>query len=77
MEGPMELAMELANGGPPRVDLSLLRHIPSFTASLMLGEKTPENSSGTCAPKGDTREETFKIDMSSPPAAATFDARAA
>ena len=63
--------------GPPRVDPSLLRHIPLFSASVMLGEKAPEKGSGIGMPKWDTGEETVGIDMSSPPAAATSDARAA
>ena len=74
---PMDGPMESAPYGPPRVDPSLLRHIPLFSASVMLGEKTPEKGSGIGAPKRDAREETIEIDMSSPPAAATFDARAA
>ena len=73
MEGPMQSAPY----GPPRVDASLLRHIPSFSASVMLGQKTPEKGSGIGTPRQDAREETVEIDMSSPPAAATFDARAA
>ena len=36
---PMEGPMESAPYGPPRVDPSLLRHIPLFWASVMLGEK--------------------------------------
>ena len=74
---PMEGPMESAPYGPPRVDPSLLRHIPLFSASVMLGEKTPEKGSGIGTPKRDAREETVDIDISSPPAAATFDARAA
>ena len=74
---PMEGPMESAPYGPPRVDPSLLRHIPLFSASVMLGEKTPEKGSGIGTPKRDAREETVEIAMSSPPAAATFDARAA
>ena len=74
---PMEGPMELAPYGPPRVDPSLLRHISLFSASVMLGEKTPEKGSGIGTPKREAREETVEIDMSSPPAAATFDARAA
>ena len=74
---PMEAPMESVPYGPPQVDLSRLRHIPTFCASVMLGEKTPEKGSGTGTPKRDAREETVEIDMSSPPAAATFDARAA
>ena len=69
--------MESAPYGPPRVDPSPLRHIPLFSASPMLGEKTPEKGSGIGTPKRDAREETVEIDMSSPPAAATFLARAA
>ena len=69
--------MESAPYGPPRVDPSLLRHIPLFGASVMLGEKTPEKGSGMDTYKRDAREETVRIDISSPPAAATFDARAA
>ena len=72
---PMEGPMESAPYGPPRVDPSLLRHIPLFSASVMLGEKTPEKSSGIGMPTRDALEETVDIDMSSPPAAATFDAR--
>ena len=74
---PMEGLMESAPYGPPRVDPSLLRHIPLFSASVMLGEKTPETGSEMGTPKRDAREETIEINMSSPPAAATFDARAA
>ena len=74
---PMEGPMESAPYGPPRVDPSLSRHIPLFLASVMLGEKTPEKGSGIGTPKRDAREETVEIDMSSPPAAATFNARAA
>ena len=74
---PMEGPMESASYGPPQVDPSLLRHISLFSASLMLGEKTPEKASGIGTPKRDAREETVEIDMSSPPVAATFDARAA
>ena len=73
MDGPMESAPY----GPPRVDPSLLRHIQLFSASVMLGEKTPEKGSGIGTPKRDAPEETVEIDMSSPPAAARFDARAA
>ena len=73
MEGPMESAPY----GPPRVDPSLLRHIQLFSASVMLGEKTPEKGSGIGTPKRDTREETVEIHRSSPPAAVTFDARTA
>ena len=74
---PMEGPMESAPYGPSRVDPSLLRHIPLFSASVMLGEKTPEKSSGTCTPEPDTPEGTVEIDMSSPPAAGRFNARAA
>ena len=73
MEGPMESAPY----EPPRVDPSLLRHIPLCSASVMLGEKTPEKGSRIGTPQRDAREETVDIDMSSPPAAATFDARTA
>ena len=55
MAAPMEGPMELAPYGPPRIDLSLLRHIPPFSASVMLGEKTPEKGSGMGTPKRDTR----------------------
>ena len=71
---PMEGPMESAPYGPPRVDPSLLRHIPLFLARIMLGEKTREKGSGMLP---DACEENIEIDMSSPPAAATFDARAA
>ena len=74
---PMEGPMGSAPYGPPRVDPSLLRHIPLFSAGIMLGEKTPEKGSGIGTPKRDTREGTVEIDMSSPPAARTFHARAA
>ena len=73
MEGPMESAPY----GPPRADPSLLPHIPLFSASDMLGEKTPEKDSGIGTPKRDTREGTVEIDMSSPLAAGMCDARAA
>ena len=74
---PMEGSMESAPYGAPRIEPSLLRHIPLFSASIMMGEKMPEKGSGIGRPKRDTREETVRIDMSSPPAAGTFDARAA
>ena len=74
---PMEGPMESAPYGLPQVDPSLLRNIPLLSASVMLGEKTPEKGSGIGRPKGDTRAATVEIDMSSPPAAGTFDARAA
>ena len=48
---PMEGPMESAPYGPPRVDPSLLRHIPLFAVSVMLGEKSPEKCSGICTPK--------------------------
>ena len=73
---PMEGPMESAPYGPPRVIPSLLRRIPLFSCSVMLGQKTPEKGSGIGTPKRDTREETIEIEMSSPPAAATFHARA-
>ena len=74
---PMEGPMESAPYGPPRVDPSLMRHIPVFSASVMLGEKTPEKGSGIGTHKRDACEKTVEMDMSSPPAAATFDTRAA
>ena len=39
---PMEGTLELAPYGPPQVDPVLLRHIHLFSASAMLGEKTPK-----------------------------------
>ena len=74
---PMEGRMESAPYGPPQVDPSLLRHISLFSASVMLGEKTPEKGLEIGTPKRDSSEETVEIDMSSSPAAATFGARAA
>ena len=71
---PMEGAIEMAPYGPPRVGPSLLRHIPLFSASVMLEEKTPEKGSGIGTPKLDALQETVEIEMSSPPAAATFNA---
>ena len=47
---PMEGPMESAPYGPPRVDPSLLGHIPLFSASVMLGEKTPEEGQGLVRP---------------------------
>ena len=74
---PMGGPIQSAPYGPPQVDPSLLRHIRLFSASVVLGEKMPEKASGIGTSKRDTREETVEIDMSSPPAAGTFDARAA
>ena len=74
---PMEGPVESAPYGPRQVDPSLLRHILPFSQILMLGEKTPEKCSRTCTPKQVTREETLEMDMTSPPAAATSDPRAA
>ena len=68
--------MESAPYGPPRVDPSLSRHIPLFSASVILWGTTPEKGSGIGTPQRDTREGTVEINMSSLPAAATFDARA-
>ena len=50
---PMEGPMKSAPWGLPRVDPSLLRHIPPFSASVMLPEKTPEKGSGIGMPKRD------------------------
>ena len=66
----MEGSMESAPYGRPRVVPLLLRHIPLFPASVMLGEKTLEKGLGIATPKRDSR-------MSGQPAAGTFDARAA
>ena len=52
---PMEGPMESAPYGPPRVDPPLLRHIPIFSADVMLGEKTPVKGSEICTSKRDTR----------------------
>ena len=52
---PMEGPMESAPNGPPQVDPSLLRHIPLFSASVILGEKTLEKGSGIGTPTRDTR----------------------
>ena len=38
MQGPMESGPY----DPPRIDHSLMRHMLLFSASVMLGEKTPE-----------------------------------
>ena len=65
--------MELAPYGPPRADPSWLRHIPLFSASVMLRKKKPEKGSGIGTPKRDAREGTVETDMSSPLAAETFD----
>ena len=46
MEGPMESAPYR----PPWVDPSLLKHIPLFTASVMLGQKMPEKARGLVRP---------------------------
>ena len=73
MEGPTEMAFY----GLPWVDPSLLRHITLFSASVILADKTPETGSRIGTAKGHTREEMVEIDISSPPAAWTFDARAA
>ena len=74
---PMEGPMVWAPCRLPRVDPSLLRHIPLFSASVMLKEKTPKKGSGIGTLQRETREETVEITRSSPPAAAMFDARAA
>ena len=74
---PMKGPMEAAPYCPPRVDPSLFRHIPLFSASVTLRENKPEKGSGIGTPELDTREEKVDICMSSPPAAATFDAHAA
>ena len=55
---PMEGPMELAPYGPPRGDPPLLRHIPLFSASVMLGGKAPEKDSGIGTSKRDTRRGT-------------------
>ena len=51
MQGPMESSPY----GPPRVDPSLLGHIAIISASVMLGEKTPEKGSGIGTFKRDAR----------------------
>ena len=70
---PIEGTLESAPPGPPRVDPPLLRNIPIFSASVMLGAKTPEKGSTIGTTKRDTCEQTVDIDMRSPPAAVTFD----
>ena len=47
---PMEGPVELAPYGLPRTDPSLLRHIPLFSASVMLDGKMPEKGSGLVHP---------------------------
>ena len=74
---PMEGPMESAPYGPPRVDPSLLRHIPILSASVMFREETPEKGSVIGTPKRDTHEGMVEIDISSPPAAGMFGSRAA
>ena len=74
---PMEGPMESAPYSLPRIDPSLVSHIPLFSASVMLGEETPEKGSGIGTPKRDTREGTVEIDMSSPPATGSFNSRVA
>ena len=74
---PLEGPMELAPYGLPWIHRSMLRHIPLLSASVMLEGKAPEKGSGIGTPKRDTRQGTVGIDMSSPPAPGTFDARAA
>ena len=61
--------MESAPYGPPQVDPSLFRHIPLFSTTVMLGEKTPEKGSGIGTPKRDNCEGTVEIDMSGQPMA--------
>ena len=73
MDGPMESAPY----DPPQVDPSLLRHIPLFSASVMLGGTTPEKGSRIGTHKCDTGEDIVEIDMSSPRAAVTLDAKPA
>ena len=72
MEGPMEWAPY----GPQRADPSLMRHIPLFSASVMLGDKAPEKDSEIGTPKRNTLEETVEINIGRMPAAATFEGRA-
>ena len=74
---PMEAPTESAPYSPLRVDPSLLRHIPRFSASVMFGDKTPEKGLRIGTPQRYVREGTLEVDMSSPPAAGTFNARAA
>ena len=74
---PKEGPTESAPYGQPRVDPLLLRDVSLLFASVMLGEKTPEKGWGTGTRKRDSHEKTVEIDMTSPPAAVTFHARAA
>ena len=74
---PIESRTESIPYGPPRVDPGVLPFTPEFSASVMLGEKTPEKGSGIGTPELDTREGRVQIDMSSPPTASTFGATAA
>ena len=59
----MECRTESAPYGPTRVDPGVLPFITEFSASVMLGEQTAQ-------------EDMVEMDMRSPQAAATFDARA-
>ena len=74
---PMERLTGSIWYGPPRVDPGVLPFIPEFWASVLLGDKTPERVSGIGTPKRSAQEDTVGMDMRSPPAAGTFDARAA
>ena len=73
MEGPTEMPPYSL----PWVDPSLLKHITLFSASVILADKTPETGSRIGTAKRHTREEMVEIDINSPLAAWTFDARAA
>ena len=73
---PMEGPMQWAPYGLPLV-VPLLRHIPPFSATVMLGEKTQEKGSRIGTPKRDTREESAESDMISRLSPATFNATAA
>ena len=48
---PINGPMKSAPYGPQLVDPSLFRHIPLFSASVLVGEKTPENVLGIGMPK--------------------------
>ena len=63
--------------GSARVDPGVLPFIPEFSASVMLGAKTPEKCSGMGSPKLSIQKDMVEMNLRNLPAAGLFPARAA
>ena len=73
---PMDCRTESNPYGQLQVDFRVPPFIPEFSANMMFGEKTTGKGSGIVNWKQSTQDDTVEMDIGSPSAARTFDARA-